>query len=273
MNDLQKIYDTLRCLPSDELYQPDLMTPDQKEYWFQLREMYKLTAEAWKGYYIVKGYYPLEEKVDRGEITQQKQYLFYLYVQEIHARLQLFKALYSRLEIANTMLDIPIKEGWSCGLSIVDQMIKSVTPNTDVNSGCDLLIQSLTDDANSDFKDALLDYSSFSIKKWSDMCVFLTKYLQDYRLEKFYLSNKFEQELRHKTSHLNFSKPGVTFSSLLQCSLLSLVDQDFKSEFNQYIPRVVEAVEVASRASRKVRSHQWHNGTLKLGSNQGGTYH
>jgi hypothetical protein len=211
--------------------------------------------------------------VDRGEITKQKQDLFELSVQEIHARLQLFKALYTRLEIANTILDIPKKEGWSCGLLIVDQMIKSVTPNTDVNSGCDLLIQSLIDDANSDFKDSLLPYGSFSIKKWTEMCIFLAEYLQDYRLEKFYLSNKFEQELRRQTSHLHFSKPGVTFSSLLQCSLLSLVDQDFKSKFNQYIPRVVEAVKVASRESRKVRSYEWHHGNLKLGFNQGGTYH
>ncbi|MDJ1178494.1 hypothetical protein PJF56_06425 [Roseofilum sp. BLCC_M91] len=273
MNDLQKIYDTLRCLPSDELYQPDLMTPDQKKYWLQLRSMYQLQAEAWKSHYIVKGDYPLDEKVDRGEITEQKQALFELSVQEIHARLQLFNALYARLKTANTILDIARKGGLSCGLLIVDQMIKSVTQNTDVNSGCDLLIQSLTDDANSDFKDSLLDYSSFSIKKWSDMCVFLTEYLEDYHLGRFSLSNKFEQELRHKTSHLHFSKPGVTFSSLLQCSLLSLVDRDLKSEFNQYIPRVVEAVKVASRASRKVRSYEWHHGILKQGCKQGGTYH
>ncbi|MDJ1167909.1 hypothetical protein PMG71_00545 [Roseofilum sp. BLCC_M154] len=272
MNDLQKIYDTLRCLPSDELYQPDLMTPDQKEYWFQLRSMYELQAEAWKSSYLVKGYYPLDEKVDRREITQQKQALFQLSVQEIHARLKLFNALYTRLEQANTILDRERRKGLSCGLLIVDQMIKSVTPNTDFNSGCDLLIQSLIDDANSDFKDSL-HYSSFSKKKWSDMCVFFTKYLEDYRLGRFSLSQQFKQELRRQTSHLHFSKPGVTFSSLLQCSLLSLVDRDFKSKFNQYIPTVVEAVKVASRASRKVRSYEWHHGILKQGCKQCGTYH
>lgn len=86
MNDLQKIYDTLRCLPSDELYQPDLMTPDQKEYWFQLRSMYELQAEAWKSSYLVKGYYPLDEKVDRREITKQKQDLFELSVRNPQTR-------------------------------------------------------------------------------------------------------------------------------------------------------------------------------------------
>lgn len=80
----EKIAQLIASLPSDSLRQ-QAKTPAQIEEWEKQRKTQLLVAECWKAKYLKKGYYPIDEALERQEISPRKADLINCYVNEYKA--------------------------------------------------------------------------------------------------------------------------------------------------------------------------------------------
>lgn len=88
---IERIARLLESLPSDDLFQPDLLTADQINEWHQLRKDNIMLAKCWRSHFNNQPNYSLDEAVDKKEISLHKRELIMLMTKQYKARWELFQ--------------------------------------------------------------------------------------------------------------------------------------------------------------------------------------
>ncbi|HEY9848903.1 MAG TPA: hypothetical protein V6D28_05570 [Leptolyngbyaceae cyanobacterium] len=268
---VERIAQLLENLPSNYLYQPDLLTEDQINEWNQLRNNNILIANC-----LRQQYYLLEEAIYKKEISQNKYYLVLQMVEQYKARWELFqvaekyvKIFHSKLKILNAYIEKlphPMKNLWH---KLVHKVSLEKYP---FESAYDLFVETLREETDEVFR-CSLNYYVVPIKKWREATTQMTEILDKGKKDGIYpkLKNGEINALKNKLGldKLGFSWLGMT---LLVCQLEAPKDKLLREKLIAYNQTLKEALSIAVKASQKVRSFVWDKGKVIYASGAGGIY-
>lgn len=269
---VERIAQLLENLPSDYLYQPDLLTEDQINEWNQLRNNNILIANC-----LRKQYHLLNEAIDKKEISQHKYHLVLLMVKQYEARWKLFqvaekyvKVFHSKLKRLNAYIEKlphPMKKLWNNlfrGISLKQYPFESTY---------DLFAETLREETDEVFRCSLNSYYVVTIDKWREATKQMTEILDKGKQDGIYpqLKNREINVLKNKLGldKLGFSWLGMT---LLVCQLEAPKDILLREKLIAYNQTLKEALSEAVKASRKVRSFAWDKGKVINALGAGGIY-
>ncbi|HEY9692452.1 MAG TPA: hypothetical protein V6D15_09615 [Oculatellaceae cyanobacterium] len=166
---LEQIAQLLALLPSDSLLQK-AQTKDQIEEWHKARRTQSLLAEEWRAKLLVKQYHPIEEALDKQEISEQKAQLIILRVDEYEARWELcqvaekyvadFHQVLQFLTDYADQLPKPVAQLW------YKFFHRASLKQYPFQSAYDLFAETLKEDADGSFSTCLESYYEVPIKSW-----------------------------------------------------------------------------------------------------------
>ncbi|MDY6782207.1 MAG: hypothetical protein SW833_06590 [Cyanobacteriota bacterium] len=289
---LERMARWIANLPSEHLLHSSL-TVAQKQEWQKLKETQSLMAEAWRSQFLnVKGgssptqfqsgegarvfYYPIEEALDRGEISQYKADLLLLSVKEYQARWELcqqaekyLRATHSALQDWNPFLSNfqPLAALWNRFFSDV------ITRPYPFESAEDLWAESIRADVDDTFSICLRPYYDVPLKKWRQASQFLVGLLGETGEDGQYrvLKDAEVVKLKHRLvwSKLDFSWLGAM---LLVCQIYTRKDPRLRQALITYNKSLRDVQKRAITASRKLRGFAWKEGEILYASGRGGVY-
>jgi len=275
---LKKIAQLLATLPSDSLLQK-AQTKDQIEEWHKLRKTQILLAECWKAKWLVKNYYPIEEALDKQEISQRKAEFIFLCVDECKARWELCQV--AEKYVADLYKALPLLTGY------IDQLPKSTTQLWDkifaqvslkpypFKSAYDLFAESLKEDVNDSFSVCLEPYYDVPRKKWGKATKQFTEVLEQAGSNGIYprLNSREESKLKENLvwNKVKFSWIGMI---LWTCQIEAFHNDDplLRQKLVSYNHSLQELLRKQFTASRKLRGWAWIKGELFGTSGPGGVY-
>ncbi|MGB8689040.1 MAG: hypothetical protein WCD53_17110 [Microcoleus sp.] len=272
----EQIAQLIASLPSDHLLQ-QAKTKDSIEEWHKARKTQILLAECWKAKWLVKGYHPVEEALNRQEISQQKAELINRCVNEYKARWELcqiaekyVKKLHTRLQKSTGYVDSfpkPFVHFW------YKFFHRASLKQYPFQSAYDLFAETLKEDADGSFSVCLEPYYEVPMKKWRQMAKQYTKLLEQAKLDGIYpkLSNTEEQKLKRNLvwDKVSFSWIGMV---LWACQIEAKNDPMLRKKLLAYNKSLWEALSLAVTASRNLHGWAWHKGELLCTSGAGGVY-
>lgn len=274
---LEQIYQLLDSLPSEVLFQPDLMTPDQINEWHKTRSTQHLKAECWKSKFIQPGYYPIDEALDRKDISKCKAELIRLSVDELKARWELYQVAEKHVKNAHEFLqyftdyvnDFPqsISRLWK---KLLHKDLLKPYPFT---SAYDLFAKTVKEDVDDPLSIAFAIYYEVPIKKWRNASQFFIEILGRSNSDGVYPKLKSIEECKFKHdlawNKVNFSWSGMT---LWVCQIEALNDPLLRERLITYNNTFRNVLIKTVKASRKVRGFAWKNGQIVYASGRGGVY-
>lgn len=272
----EQIARLIASLPSDYLLQ-QAKTKDQIEEWHKARKNQLLLAECWKAKFLVKGYYPVEDALNRQEISEPKAELIDRCVNEYKARWELcqvtekyVKELHIILQILTDYVDDFPKPSVHLWYKFFDRASLKQYP---FQSAYDLFAETLKEDANNSFSVCLEPYYDVPMKKWRQLTKQYAELLEQAELDGVYpqLKNAAEQKLKRNMvwQKVGFSWIGMV---LLASQLAVKNDPLLEKRLVAYNKSLWEALSLAVKASRNLRGWAWHKGELLCTSPAGGVY-
>ena len=274
---LEQIYQLLDSLPSEVLFQPDLMTPDQINEWHKTRSTQHLIAECWKSKFIKPGYYPIDEALDRKDISKCKAELIRLSVEELKARWELYQVAEKHVKNAHEFLQYftdyvnnfpqPISRLWKKLLH------KNLLKPYPFNSAYDLFAETVKEDVDYPLSISLEKYYEVPIDKWRKASRFFVEILERADSDGVYpkLNSIEEGNFKHNLSwdKVTFSWSGMT---LWVCQIEASNDPLLRDRLITYHKSLREVLIKTAKASYKVRGFKWDNGQIVPASGRGGVY-
>jgi hypothetical protein len=275
---LEQIYQLLDSLPSEVLFKPDRMTPDQSNEWHKTRSTQHLIAECWKSKFIIKsGYYPIDEALDRKDISKCKAELIRLSVDELKARWELYQVAEKYVKNAHEFLQYftdyaknfpkPISYLW------YKLLHKNLLKPYPFNSAYDLFAETVKEDVDYPLSISLEKYYEVPIKKWSQASQFFVEILGQANSDGVYpkLDGIKEDQFKHYLSwdKVTFSWSGMT---LWVCQIEAPNDPLLRERLITYNNTFRNVLIKTVKASRKVRGFKWENGQIVPASGRGGVY-
>jgi hypothetical protein len=274
---LEQIYQLLDSLPSEELFQQDLMTPDQIDEWNKTRYTQHLKAECWKSKFIKPGYYPIDEALDRKDISKCQAELIRLSVEELKARWELYQVAEKHVKNAHKFLQYftdyaknfpkPISRLW------YKLLHKELLKPYSFTSAYDLFAETVKEDVDDSLSIAFATYYEVPIKKWRNASQFFIEILGRANSDGVYpkLNSIEESKLKNYLSwdKATFSWSGMT---LWVCQIEAPNDPLLRERLITYNNTFQDVLIKTVKASRKVRGFTWKNGQIVPASGRGGVY-
>lgn len=178
---LAQIYQLLDSLPSEVLFQRDLMTPDQINEWHKTRYTQHLIAECWKSKFIKLGYYPIDEALDREDISKCKAELIQLSVEELKARWELHQVAEKHVKNAHNFLQYftDYAKNFPKPISIIWYKLlhKDLLKPYPFTSAYDLFAETVKEAVDYSLSISLEKYYAVPIKKWGKASRFFVEIL------------------------------------------------------------------------------------------------
>ncbi|MFB2917026.1 hypothetical protein [Aerosakkonema funiforme] len=273
---IEKIAQLLENLPSDYLLQPDLLTEDQINEWYQLKKDNLLIAKAWRSHFNNQEDYFLDEAVDKKEISIHKRDLILLMVRQYKARWELcnvaekyVKSYHIKLQKLTKHLEVlpkPILRVWY-------KFFQNVSlKEYPFQSPYELFAKTLLEEKNEVFT-CTFSYYEVPVKKWRQATKQITNILGRSEIDGTYPQLKTAEVEKLKSNlvwdKLSFSWLGLT---LLVCQLEAPKDNLLREKLIAYNQSLKEALTLAVTASRKLRGFAWKKGKIVYASGTGGTY-
>ncbi|AFZ10875.1 hypothetical protein Osc7112_6787 (plasmid) [Oscillatoria nigro-viridis PCC 7112] len=272
----EQIAQLIASLPSDDLRQ-QAKTTAQIEEWDKARTTQLLLAKCWRAKWLVKDYYPVEEALEKKEISQRKAKLIDQQVNEYKARWELcqvaekyVKKLHTYLQKLTGYVDHfpkPLVHYW---YKFFHQVSLKQYP---FQSAYDLFAETLKEDVNGSFSVCLEPYYEVPMKKWKQVAKQYTEILEQSELDGFYpkLRNAEEQKLKR---NLVWDKVGFSWIGmvLLVCQSEAKNDSQLRKKLLAYNDSLHEALSLAVTASRELHGWAWHKGDLLDANGAGGVY-
>jgi len=272
----EQIAQLIASLPSDDLLQ-QAKTPAQREEWDKARKTQLLLAECWRAKRLVKSYCPIEEALEKKEISQRKAELIDCCVNEYKARWELCQVAENYVKKLHTVIQKltgyvehfpkPFVHFW---YKIFHQVSLKQYP---FQSAYDLFAETLKEDVNGSFSVCLEPYYEVPMKKWRQVTKQYTEILEQSDLHGIYpeLRNAEEQKLKRS---LVWDKVGFSWIGMVMvvCQSEAKNDSQLRKKLLAYNDSLHEALSLAVTASRKLRGWAWHKGDLLDASGAGGVY-
>lgn len=273
---LEKIAQFIATLPSDSLLQK-AKTQAQKDEWHKSRETQILLAECWKAKWLVKHYYPIEEALERKEISQHKAELINRYVNEYKARWELCQSAEKYVKDFHIILQYmtsyikyfpkPLVDLWNKFFH------KASLSHYPFNSPYDLFTGTLREEVNGSFAVCLEPYYDVPLKKWRLAIRQYSQILEKTTSDGIYpqLSPQEEQRLKK-----NLVWPKMSFSwlglMLLASQFNTFNDPLLRKKFIAHSQSLQETLSFAVKVSSRMPSFAWKNGEILRASGKGGIY-
>ncbi|MDB9513193.1 hypothetical protein PN499_18525 [Kamptonema animale CS-326] len=272
----EQIAQLIASLPSDDLLQ-QAKTPAQIEEWYKARKTQLLLAECWRAKGLIKNYYPIEEALEKKEISQRKAKLINQQVNEYKARWELcqvaekyVRKLHTDLQKLMGYVDHfpkPFVHPW---YKFFYQISLKQYP---FQSAYDLFAETLKEDVNGSFSVCLEPYYEVPMKKWKQVAKQYTEILEQSELDGFYpkLRNAEEQKLKR---NLVWDKVGFSWIGMvmLVCQSEAKNDSQLRKKLLAYNDSLHEALSLAVTASSTLPGWAWHKGDLLDACGAGGVY-
>lgn len=273
---IERIARLLESLPSDYLFQPDLLTADQINEWHQLRKDNILLAKSWRSHFNNQPDYSLDEAADKKEISLNKRELIMLMTKQYKARWELFqvaekyvKSYHIKLQNLTNHLEVlpkPIFQVWYKFFR--DVSLKEYP----FQSAYDLFVETLIQEKNEVFT-CTFNYYEVPLKRWRQATKQITNVLDREHRDGTYpkLKTTEVEKLKNKLGwdKVSFSWLGLT---LWVCQLEAPKDKLLREKLIAYNQSLKEALSLAVTASRKLRGFAWKKGKIVYASRTGGTY-
>ncbi|MFB2881538.1 hypothetical protein [Floridanema aerugineum] len=277
---IEQIAELLENLPSDYLFQPDLLTPDQINEWHKLREDNILLAKTWRSHFHNQPSYFLDEAVDRKEISQHKRDLILLMVKQYIARWELcqvaekyVKSFHLKLQDLTNHIEKLPQPLRQMPRQIWYKFFQKVTlKEYPFQSAYDLFAQTLIEEKNETFS-CSFSYYEVPIKKWGQATKQITEILDKSNQDGTYPQLKLK-EVENLKSKLVWDKVGFSWLglTLFVCQLEAPKNKLLREKLITYNQSLKEALTLAVTASRKIRGFAWDKGKIVYSSSSGGVY-
>lgn len=266
---LEKVARLIENLPQEKWLQ-HCHTEDQKNEWHQYRKVQVYLANCWRSKLILRHGDPIADALDRKEISQQKYDLIWLTVNEYKARWELIqvaekyvKNVYNLFQKSyQTIERLPLGQKF---------FPRSVFINSyPFISDLDLFMETLKEDGEAAFLLCLNSYEEVSIKKGKVTTKQIVEIIERSEKDGIYpRPNPIEENKIKKFGwhRFSFSWLGLT---LLVCQFAALNDRSLRKKMMEFNKAAVAGLQLAMKASRKVKSFTWIKGKKVPFSNKGG---
>lgn len=269
----EKIGDLMACLPSDELKKPNL-TPDaagtlraQIGSWEKARKVQLLLSQEWNCRYVQENRsYPIEEALDRGEISKAQARLFLSAIVEMEKRWELVESVEPLLREDFPRLRTIAHSAFSQAFRGGRFSWKIFESDYPFLSDFDLFAQILREDADSAFSACLEPYCEISFKKHR---LYLDRIL---KLPVIGI----EGGIKYLKSILKESGERYVVDwfclVLFTCFLHLSSNREVREKLINYCASGEESFQAAITVSKKIPSRAWKKGALLYGTERGGVY-